>query len=185
MSSLSLVQSLKDAAREFIGACINNPQKCGLTRSEKHWMEELSKVYITAELNMNVPEVPTPEFVAQLRKATAFGFDSALVTRLILYGSELVREKDFFTNTPSYMTTLENHQTHWSQKFVEAQHQYGQKRQIEDFMGDYFNDPKAVTDKELTYYLTLYFKHFYRLLYQFMLFYTQLHTPVFYGRAIS
>ena len=183
MIDLHVVASLKTAARIFTRECVNNPQKCGLTKSEKLWMEELSKVYLTAELDIKIPEVPTPEFSDAIKKATVFGEGSAITTRMILVAANIASEKDFFTDTSTFMTTLERHQEHWSQKFIEATHAYTTKRPIEDFMHAYFDDPRSISEAELTYYLTLYFKHFYRFLYEFMLFYTKSQSPIFYGRA--
>lgn len=183
MIDTRIVESLKDSAGEFVTQCINNPEKCGLTRSEKLWMEELSKIYLTAELDIKIPDSPTAEFSEALQKATIFGHNSAITTRIILYAANLASEKDFFTNTASYTTTIEHHQEHWSQKFVESTHAYTQKRPIEDFMRDYFDDPEAIDSTELSYFLTLYFKHFYRLLYQFMLFYTKSQSPIYYGKS--
>jgi hypothetical protein len=183
MASDVIVQSLKESAKEFILSCLDNPNKCGLTRSEKLWMEELSKIYLCAELHLKLPDHPTPEFQGQIKQMTEFGGDSALIARMIIYAANLAQEQDFFSNTASYMTTLEHHQEHWSQKHLEIQRLYTQKRPIEDFMHDYFDQPQSISEEELTYFLTLYFKHFYRLLYQFMLFYSQSHTPIYYGRA--
>lgn len=178
-----VVQSLKDVAGEFVTQCIDDPQRCGLTKSEKLWMEELSKIYLTAELDIGVPDSPTREFSSLIAKATAFGSGSAIITRIILTMANFVSEKDFFTNTSSYMTTLERHQEDWSQKFLESHHHYSAKRPIEDFMHDYFESPELISHEELSYFLTLYFKHFYRLLCQFMLFYTQSQSTIYYGRG--
>ncbi len=183
MIDTRIVQSLKDSASVFVTECVNNPQKCGLTRSEKNWMEELSKVYLCAELHVDLPDHPTKEFLEKIRQMTEFGHDSAVTTRMILYSANIACEKDFASNTPAYLATLEHHQEHWSQKHLESQHAYVQKRSIEDFMQAYFDAPESISENELTFYLTLYFKHFYRLLYQFMLFYTQSQSQVYYGRG--
>lgn len=112
-----------------------------------------------------------------------FGGDSAMATRLILTAATIVGEKDFFHHAASVITTLLHHEEHWSQKHLAALHLYTNKRTIEEFMQDYFDHPKSIETCELTYYLTFYFKHFYKLLHAFMLMYTQTTQPILYGRA--
>lgn len=181
MSVSDVGKSLIAAAAEFKTACMNDPQKCGVTASEKLWMEELSKIYLAAECNLRVPEHPTDEFTAALNETTKIGNGSALTTRIIFLSYSMIRETDFETNTPNYLSTLEHHQEHWSQKFMECDHVYKEKRSIENFMHAYFDDPQSISEDELAYHLTLYFKHFYRFLYKFMLFYTQSTTIQYYG----
>ena len=175
MITPTIVQSLKDAASGFeIG---------GLTPSERHWMEELSKVYLCAELNIDPPEHPSKAFSEAVRKMTEFGHDSALTTRLILYGATIAGEKDFFSRAAATIATLLHHEEHWSQKHLDALHLYANKRTIEEFMRDYFDRPESISTEELAHYLTFYFKHFYKLLHTFLLVYTQTNQPILYGRA--
>jgi hypothetical protein len=181
----ALIATLKESASTYKQSCIDNPEKCQLTKSERLWMEELSKVYLCAELDIDVPETANAEFLEKIRTITSFGHDSTLTTRLITYAANILSDKEFRTNAARFITTLDTHEKHWAQQHVESSHSYTKKRPVEDFMHDYFAVPESIMKEELTYYLTFYFKHFYRLLYQFMLFYTQSHSPVYYGRAHS
>lgn len=183
MIAQSLVDSLRTGAESFARETVNSPTKNGITDGEKHWMEELSKIYLCNELHIEVPEKADEQFLKTLRQATEFGADSALVTRLVMFAAAIVCEPDFLENSSTYMSTVEHHRNHWNQQAMEAMHAYKQQRPIEDFMTEYFENPQSVPEIELSYYLTLYFRHFYRFLYSFMLFYIESHSPVYYGRS--
>lgn len=185
MADAVIIDSLKDAARLFIQEHINNPDVCGITAGEKLWLEELSKIYLCSELHIQIPDHATVEFQQSIQNLIEFGADSAIASRLILYTANIMNEKDFLTNTSSYIGSIEHHQAHWSQKHVEAQHAEFTKRPIESFMNDYFEHPNSISDAELTYHLTLYFKHFYRFLHKFMLFYIKQHLPLHYGTSTN
>jgi hypothetical protein len=182
MGNQKNTEILKVFAGEFKTAHLDDPAKCGLTKEEKLWMEELSKVYLCIELGIDVPKTSDEVFLEKIRTITAFGHDSTLITRLITFAADIISAADFTQNASSCLTTLNTHESHWAQKHLEAHHAYLIKRPVEDFMEAYFDAPDSIPNEELTYFLTFYFKHFYRLLYQFMLFYTK-SEPIYYGRA--
>jgi len=174
---------VKDAIDAFKTSVIDDAGTSALTPGEKHWMEELSCVYLCTELDVSVPQETTGEFKEKLARMKQFGGGSALSTRLFTYAMHLISEPDFHTNTAAFLATIERHKNHWSQQCLTAHEFYTDKQPVEDFMRDYFDNPTRITQTELTYFLAFYFKHFYRLLYDFLLVYTQGHTPVYYGNA--
>lgn len=180
MIDATLADSVKQALLTFKQEIINDPHKHGLTKGEALWMEELSKVYLIRELDIAIPDASTDKFADAMGRVSAFGANSSLVTRIYIFSLNLVIEPDFFTNMSHYLSTLERHYQHWGQKLLEISHA---THSIEDFMTEYFNDPEKVNPKDTEYFVSWYFKHFYKFLYDFILLYTQTNSPVFYGRA--
>jgi hypothetical protein len=183
MAEYTIAQTFKRVVREFKAQILDSSEHNPLTPNEHLWMDELSKVYLCVELNIDVPETNTPEFKESLNRLAAFGDKSALETRLYIYGNDLVTAEDFAANTPSYLSTIARHHEHWTVRHIESNHTYPDPRDITDFMRNYFNNPEQITKEELTYFLTFYFKHFYKFLHDILLLYTQRESPIYYGRA--
>jgi len=183
MAEPTIAQTFRHVVREFKTQILDNSEHNPLTPNERLWMDELSKVYLCVELDIDIPKTNTPEFGKSLDRLAAFGDKSALETRLYIYGNDLVSAEDFIANTPAYLSTIARHHEHWSNKHIESHHQYVNPRDIQNFMLDYFDKPELIAQDELTYYLTFYFKHFYKFLHDLLLLYTQSETQIYYGRA--
>jgi len=183
MAETTITQTFRNVVREFKTQILDSSDHNPLTPNERMWMDELSKVYLCVELNVNVPEKNTPEFRESINKLSLFGDESTLETRLYIHGNDLISAADFAANTPAYLSTIARHHEHWSAKHIESSHAYSDPRDIQDFMRNYFNNPEQITQDELTYFLTFYFKHFYKFLHDILLLYTQRESPIYYGRA--
>jgi hypothetical protein len=183
MISPTTASNLKKTADEFKTQVMDNPQRNPLTTAERLWIDELSKVYLCVELDIPIPDDNTADFRDALTKLSDFGNHSALETRLYVFSESFLSNDDFYANTANYLSTLNRHYEHWSTKHIESTHAYLKPRPIEEFMSDYFDRPESVTQEELTYYLTFYFKHFYKFLHDLILIYVETHSQLYYGRA--